>query len=125
MSKAKVKYVVLPARQLFRRIELLEYFIPEGVFLDKNALVSLLSDVTFNGYDPTDADAIKNCIDYYPFIDKEDIDYGKNLIHECMPQLEEALTLANKDASEYVPSFNYLDLVRISWSTRSLYLKVL
>lgn len=117
--------VILPAREFFNRVHLLNAFIPEGIYLDEANFIGSVFDNVFNNLDAPISEVTKTCFHTIPYADVDDIGFAKEVIGDSFDCFADLLRLAKDNARAYLPGYNYIDLVRISWDTKSLYLKVL
>lgn len=117
--------VVIPAREFINKVSFLNAFIPEGVYLDEANFIGNVFDNVFNELDIPISEIARTCFHMVPHADLDDIAFARGIIDENFSHFADLLRLAKDNARDYMPSYNYVDLVRISWDTKSLYLKVL
>lgn len=117
--------VVIPAREFINCVQLIYAFIPKGLYMDEANFVSSVFDNVFNEVDVDINDLVSGCIHTERFADVDDISFVKEMLDDSFSDFADLLRNAKDNARSYMPGYNYADLVRISWDTKSLYLKAL
>jgi hypothetical protein len=116
---------VIPAKEFLDKVVLTHAFVPERIYLDEAALVTQVFDSVFNDHcRPTD-EIVKTCFNMTSYADEGDIAFVHDLVDNNMAYLSELLQVAKEKAERIIPCYNYAGLYRISWDTRSIYMKVL
>lgn len=116
---------VIPAKEFLDNVVRYHAFIPERIYLDEAALVANVFDSVFNDYCRGTKDIVQTCFNMTSYADEGDIAYVHDLIDNNMVFLSDLLQQAKDKVKTIIPCYNYADLYRISWETRSIYMKVL
>ncbi len=125
MRHKRNEIAVIPARKFLNTVLLTHSFMPDKVYLDEGILVSAVFDAVFNDHVMTADELFKHCCNVTSYAGLEEIADVKRIIADNMPYYAELLSEARDNIKQSIPFYNYADLYRISWETRSIYLKAL
>lgn len=124
-SRTRSEIAIIPARKFLNTILLTQSFIPDKVYLDEGILVAAVFDAVFNDFIMTADELFKHCCNVTSYAGLDEISAVKRIIADNMPYYAELLSDARDNIKQSIPFYNYADIYRISWETKSIYLKAL
>lgn len=117
--------VIIPTKEFLNNILATHSFVPSRIYLHECSLVSSVFDLVFNDFCPHTNEVVKNCFSMTSYADQGDIEYVHELIDNNLTYYADLLKEARDKVSTIIPFYNYADLCRISWETKSIYMKAL
>jgi len=121
----KTPIIIIPAKEFLDNILKTHSFVPKRIYLDESCLVSSVFDFVFNDHLPETADIVKSCFSMTSYADQGDIEYVHELIGTNLTYYADLLKEARDKIDRLIPFYSYADLYRISWETKSIYMKAL